>query len=326
MVTNVRRWSLGIAIASMLLSAVSASANDAEGVVRLSNNENAGVIRISDRVKQASSIVRGQTPCVDDCCPIVPSYTSSSAHPPVAGAEAPPVDPGVQTPPSAHGPSAPGAYSPMPPSAVPPVAPPAVDPATEGAVEGVSYENHTQVNCLEQGSEQGYPQGGHYDQGYGQYYENCPTCQQGYSGRHCQKCYPPYTLGHCMNCGNNSKLAHFLNGQCAMYRARNRHSSRILEESIEASCQEKHEWFRCKFGYFVPTGCCGKGCPPIGHYNMVYPVDPNHFDQRDGQVYAAQGYGGPVSVPLAPVVNHTYNYGWGVPSSRLTPVSRPIGQ
>jgi len=23
------------------------------------------------------------------------------------------------------------------------------------------------------------------------------------------------------------------------------------------------------------------------------------------------------------VVGHTYNYGWGIPSSRLTPVSRP---
>jgi len=29
-------------------------------------------------------------------------------------------------------------------------------------------------------------------------------------------------------------------------------------------------------------------------------------------------------VPMAPVVNHTYNYGWGIPSSRLTPVSHPV--
>ncbi len=66
--------------------------------------------------------------------------------------------------------------------------------------------------------------------------------------------------------------------------------------------------------------------PIAGHYSMVYPVDPNYFDKRDGQVYAAQGYGGPVSVPLAPVVNHTYNYGWGIPSSRLTPVLHPVTQ
>ena len=64
--------------------------------------------------------------------------------------------------------------------------------------------------------------------------------------------------------------------------------------------------------------------PLVGCYDLVYPVDPYYFDKRDGQVYAAQGVGGPVSVPLAPVVRHTYNYGWGVPSSRLTPISHPV--
>lgn len=68
----------------------------------------------------------------------------------------------------------------------------------------------------------------------------------------------------------------------------------------------------------------GPGQPLVGHYKITYPVNPGYFDGRDGQVYAAQGYGGPVSVPLAPVVRHTYNYGWGVPSSRLTPISRPL--
>jgi hypothetical protein len=68
----------------------------------------------------------------------------------------------------------------------------------------------------------------------------------------------------------------------------------------------------------------GPGQPLVGHYKVTYPVNPGYFDGRDGQVYAAQGYGGPVSVPLAPVVRHTYNYGWGVPSSRLTPISRPL--
>jgi len=64
--------------------------------------------------------------------------------------------------------------------------------------------------------------------------------------------------------------------------------------------------------------------PLVGCYDLVYPVDPFYFDKRDGQVYAAQGVGGPVSVPLAPTVRHTYNYGWGVPSSRLTPISHPV--
>ena len=68
----------------------------------------------------------------------------------------------------------------------------------------------------------------------------------------------------------------------------------------------------------------GAGQPLLGHYRIVYPVNPWYFDGRDGQAYAAAGYGGPVSVPLAPVVRQQYNYGWGVPSSRITPISRPL--
>lgn len=82
-------------------------------------------------------------------------------------------------------------------------------------------------------------------------------------------------------------------------------------------------YLRCKFGYFIPTGGGGQGIPWVGHYSRVYPVSPYYADSRDGQAWAAQGYGVPISVPLAPVVGHTYEYGWGVPSSRLTPVSRP---
>lgn len=70
-----------------------------------------------------------------------------------------------------------------------------------------------------------------------------------------------------------------------------------------------------KLNYFHTTK------PPCGHYSIVYPVDPWYGDARDGGIYAAEGYGGPMSVPLAPVIRHTFNYGWGVPSSRLTPVS-----
>ena len=93
---------------------------------------------------------------------------------------------------------------------------------------------------------------------------------------------------------------------------------------LRGDCQSKLAWARCKFGYFIPTGSCGQGTPPFGHYSMVYPVNPQHFDGRDGQVYAAQGYAGPVAVPIAPIVHHTYNYGWGMPSSRLTPISHPV--
>lgn len=89
------------------------------------------------------------------------------------------------------------------------------------------------------------------------------------------------------------------------------------------SGQAMLDYFKCKFGYFVPTGGNGQGIPWVGHYGRVYPVNPHHQDPRDGQAYAAQGYGIPMAVPLAPVVGHTYEYGWGVPSSRLTPVSHP---
>jgi len=60
-----------------------------------------------------------------------------------------------------------------------------------------------------------------------------------------------------------------------------------------------------------------------GTYDIVYAVNPCYFDRRDGRVYAAYGYGVPMAVPLAPNVEYTYNFGWGVPSGRLTPVSRP---
>lgn len=77
-----------------------------------------------------------------------------------------------------------------------------------------------------------------------------------------------------------------------------------------------------RFGYFHPTGGDGSGIPLCHHYGMDYAVNPEYFDRRDGRLYAAQGYGIPMAVPLAPNVGYTYNYGWGIPSSRLTPVSR----
>ncbi|MFQ5731217.1 MAG: hypothetical protein ACE5KM_04585 [Planctomycetaceae bacterium] len=78
-------------------------------------------------------------------------------------------------------------------------------------------------------------------------------------------------------------------------------------------------------------GCrdgCGTGnrhCWPIISYDIRYPANPLYFDGRDGRVYSAQGYGVPMAVPLAPNVEHAYNYGWGIPASRLTPISRPAG-
>jgi hypothetical protein len=62
--------------------------------------------------------------------------------------------------------------------------------------------------------------------------------------------------------------------------------------------------------------------PQFGAYTMAYETNPWYFDKRDGAVYAALGYGQPLAMPLAPTVHHTYNFGWGTPVSRLTPIWR----
>ena len=77
-----------------------------------------------------------------------------------------------------------------------------------------------------------------------------------------------------------------------------------------------------RFGYFMPRDPAGHHIHRVGLYHMVYPVNPGYFDARDNYLYATEKYGVPMTVPLAPVVKHAYNYGWGIPSSRLTPLYR----
>lgn len=61
-----------------------------------------------------------------------------------------------------------------------------------------------------------------------------------------------------------------------------------------------------------------------GYQCDIIALDPGYTHPNDfNQGYAAQGYGGPVSVPQAPNVRSNFNYGWGIPSSRLTPTSLP---
>ena len=105
----------------------------------------------------------------------------------------------------------------------------------------------------------------------------------------------------------------WLHDQWAMFNARNRQQGEILSAHIHG-----------KFAYFHPMGNGGEGAPPFGCYHLVYAANPDYSDPRDSQIYAAQGYGVPISVPLAPTVRHTMNYSTGMPSSRLTPISNVV--
>ena len=148
----------------------------------------------------------------------------------------------------------------------------------------------------------------------------CRTCPSGvvYDGQVCESCPGPYLC-------SDSPVVQYITFNLHLLALRNQQAMSVFRASFREDLREKARFTRCKLGYFCPDGGIdGKGVPPWGRYRMVYPVNPSYFDQRDGQVYAASGYGGPVSVPLAPNVNHTYNYGWGIPSSRLTPIAHPL--
>lgn len=105
----------------------------------------------------------------------------------------------------------------------------------------------------------------------------------------------------------------WLHDQWEVFNCRNRQQGEILRAHIHG-----------KLAYFHPMGNGGEGAPPFGCYHLVYAADPNYFDPRDAQVYAAQGWGVPMSVPLAPTVRHTMNYSAGIPASRLTPISNVV--
>jgi hypothetical protein len=51
----------------------------------------------------------------------------------------------------------------------------------------------------------------------------------------------------------------------------------------------------------------------------LYTQQNYYYDARDTRLYSAQKYNVPVTVPVAPIVR-TYNYGWGIPSARLSPI------
>jgi hypothetical protein len=106
----------------------------------------------------------------------------------------------------------------------------------------------------------------------------------------CSVCDPNAALryGRGGNCGSCDNCRHGLLGSCGLFQC-------------------------CHCGWrFLDAHC----------YSMTYAVSPWYCDPRDGRVYSAYGWGAPMTVPLAPTVTNQYNLGWGIPSGRLTPISR----
>ena len=124
----------------------------------------------------------------------------------------------------------------------------------------------------------------------------CQTCQSCQSGKSCRNgaCQNCRSGQHCQNC-DQCKDGNFLTRMC------DRVGGRL-------------------FGWMIPSGYCGQGCPPLGKYRMNYAVNPGYAHPADNAAYGAQGYGVPVTVPLAPNVRQSYNYSSGIPASRITPV------
>jgi hypothetical protein len=130
--------------------------------------------------------------------------------------------------------------------------------------------------------------------------QKCRKCQNGTSPFLCKECYESQSvLTRLLSC--HPVHCHYDPG------------------SGQMKYCDKCGLFGCKCHRHVPMTNA-----PFGMYKMAYPLDANSFDPRDGGLYAAQGYGVNISVPLAPTVSAAYNYGWGVPSSRMTYISNPI--
>ncbi len=111
---------------------------------------------------------------------------------------------------------------------------------------------------------------------------------------------------------------------------------RLLHDGCDGNCDGDGCNGDCNKGFcsYLCGHCClcsaeGQyGCRFLDFhgYGVVYPVDPWYYDTRDTRLYAAYGFGAPMAVPLAPNVTQQYNFGWGIPSSRITPISRIADQ
>ena len=323
------KWSLKLrgGLAGLLAVAASTASfgSDAEGIVRIRSND----------AKASELVIRGQSP--NDCIPCAPAISASKTQSgaPIAALSATPgrvtttagqAVVGAESAPGqlATGLQPTGEFAGLfsSESAAPfnkPLEMAAADPSTSTTgsdnSEGVALVGHRARKRQMRESQTESFSGGY-----------CPTYTAAPMANEC----PPMYYESCPDMGcrrcvlGNNPLADKLRCCSINHRMRTRQCSDALAQICHDDCNEKFNWFRCKFGYFFPSGTCGKGSAICGKYSMVYPVNPEYSDPRDSGVYAAQGYYGPVAVPLAPVVHHTYNYGWGVPSSRLTPVGNYV--
>ena len=146
--------------------------------------------------------------------------------------------------------------------------------------------------------------------------DGCSSCGSSrYTSNRCTlqshgKCRGNCSNGCCPHCGHpHSKIGNYL---CAQ--------SQQMKDRLACEKAQLCSYLKCKFGYFIPAANCGTGVGLCTKYGMVYSLDPSYADPRDEARYAAPWYNMHVNVPLAPNVRHAYNYSWGVPSSRLTPV------
>jgi hypothetical protein len=128
----------------------------------------------------------------------------------------------------------------------------------------------------------------------------CSKCQ--HSPCQCRGAKKTCWFAGSVDSGTCSPCRDFWHGQSMSFRNKNARLSNHL------------------FGWMIPSGCCGQGCPPVGKYGITYADQPDYFDPRDTHMYGAQGYGMPMAVPLAPNVYQSYNYSSGIPASRITQI------
>ena len=140
-------------------------------------------------------------------------------------------------------------------------------------------------------------------------------------------CYTQTDCNSCYSGGNANGMNGGWGNSCdpcqdSCYGGRGRNGRKCRDgrnPSFAEKCKESNNCLCDRlFGWMIPSGNCGQGSPWLGKYHMTYADQPSYIDPRDTQLYAAQGYGMPMSVPLAPNVHHAYNYSSGMPASRIT--------